>query len=377
MRVLLVSSSFPRFPGDATAAAGHNKLDLVVELGRHVEGTLLTPAQPGAPNQERIGGILVRRVRPRRPREALHHAVRGPQAIRVGLVAAALRRAARACAPAHDVAHGFWAFPGGWAVAGCGLPAVVTFPGPDAHLVSRSRLMRVLVSHVARAARVCVAIDPVGRAVLDGTGAARVEEIPSGINLDDFPLAPPATGETLLYVGRLAHEKGVDLLLDAFGIARRVRPGLSLLVVGEGSMGRRLKRQARASGIGEAITFVGAVPRGELPTLLAGCRAVVVPSRLEGLSTAAIEALGAGRPVVATRVGGLPSVLGERGGVLVSPEDVPALADGLLEVTSRRWDPGALRESVARFDVRAVACRYLDLYSSVTGVAAPSGEMIP
>ena len=95
-----------------------------------------------------------------------------------------------------------------------------------------------------------------------------------------------------------------------------------LLIAGEGPLDAELRRQAGTDGV--AVRFLG--PRGDVPALLAAADVVVVPSTWEGQPLIVQEALRAGRPLVATRTGGIPALTGEDGALLVPPGDPVALA---------------------------------------------------
>lgn len=368
MRVLMVTSSLARFRGDADAAAGMHVHDLVSELGRSVEGTVLAPMQAGASLEERIGGFTVRRVFPERPTHALHHAIHGVSgAARTVRVARALRRAAAALAPDHDVAHAMWAYPSGWALQGLDIPKVVTFLGSDIHRFSTVPIAGRVIGSVARNADACVAVDSMGSARLDAIGARRIEEIPTGFRIGAFSPSPRPDAHELLYAGRLSREKGVDVLLDAFLIARTIDPTLTLRILGDGPERARLERRTHALRIDDAVTFCGAVPHSEVYAALLRARALVLPSRREGLPAAALEALAVGRPVIGTAVGGLPDLLAGRAGAIVEPENPRALAFGVLKGIFDNWEPAFLRERAERYRIEHASSRYLSVYSGVLG----------
>src|SRR5215213_2645677 len=159
-------------------------------------------------------------------------------------------------------------------------------------------------------------------------------------------------GRYLLASGRLAPEKGVDLAIEAAALAR-----VPLWIAGDGPAKNELARQAK--GLNAPVELLGAVPRDQMPALLRGAAALVLSSRSHEFSPfSVLEAMGSGVPVVATRSGGVPELIGaER---CVPMADAPALADRL----SGLWrDPDERRregeELLARARERHSEQRYL------------------
>lgn len=143
----------------------------------------------------------------------------------------------------------------------------------------------------------------------------------------------------LLFVGRLRLRKGVEVLLEAMTrLGRRSDlPGPpALLVAGDGEHRRALERRARELGLNDRVRFLGRRSPQQVQQLLARCRALVVPSIYEGMPLVVLEAMAAGKPVVASAVSGIPEVVldGETGW-LVPPEDPETLAAALAEVVGR------------------------------------------
>lgn len=130
------------------------------------------------------------------------------------------------------------------------------------------------------------------------------------------------------WVGRMSREKGADVLLDAMALLRD-RPVRAALI-GDGPDRPMLEARARAVGMAEHITWHGIVP--EAGRLFAAFDAFVLSSRTEGTPIVLFEAMAAGVPIVATRVGGVPDVVGSDEALLVPAEDPRALADGILAV---------------------------------------------
>lgn len=134
--------------------------------------------------------------------------------------------------------------------------------------------------------------------------------------------------QVVLAVGRLAPQKGFDVLVDAAARLRNREPPPLLVIAGEGPLAGPLAARARAAGVD--ARFLGA--RTDVPALLAVADVVAVPSRWEGQPLALQEALRAGRPVVASRAGGIPALTGEHAALLVDPADPAGLAAALVSV---------------------------------------------
>jgi glycosyltransferase involved in cell wall biosynthesis len=132
----------------------------------------------------------------------------------------------------------------------------------------------------------------------------------------------------VLAVGRLAAQKGFGLLLDAAARWSGMQPEPLLVIVGQGPLATEL--QARAASLGLSVRFAG--HRGDVPTLLAAADVFVLPSVWEGQALILQEALRAQVPIVATRVGGNPGLLGEDAAILVPPGDARRLAEAVRAV---------------------------------------------
>ena len=180
----------------------------------------------------------------------------------------------------------------------------------------------------------------------NGVAAEKIVVIPNGVAIAAFD-APfdaaafragwniPPRAPLLVAVGRLAPEKGFDVLLRAFPRVQSEIPDARLLLAGAGPERRRL--EARAAG-SPAITFAGHAAQAD--AFLRSADVVVLPSRREGQGIVALEAMAARKPVVASRVGGLVETIVEKEtGLLVPPDDPPALAlalASLLKDAARR-----------------------------------------
>ena len=164
---------------------------------------------------------------------------------------------------------------------------------------------------------------PNGVPNLRAAGASR-GEIRTGLSLteDDFLVFTP---------GRLAPEKGLETLLAALALARnRVSRPVCLALAGVGPLRSALERQTRRLGLTDHVRFLGF--RSDIAELLRGADLVVLPSVREGLSIALLEAMSAGRAILATSIGSNREALGDshRAAILIQSEDPRALAEGMV-----------------------------------------------
>ncbi len=194
------------------------------------------------------------------------------------------------------------------------------------------------------------------------TAAARARVIYNSLNGGEVP-CEGGGGEDWVAVGRLVPKKGFDVLIEAFARAQ-LRCG-ALVLIGDGPERARLEELSRARGLERRILFRGALPHPETLRIIACGRGLIVPSRAEPFGLVALEAMAAGKPVLASAVGGLPEVLDGAEAVLVPPDDVPALAAG-LEALDRRLEReptfGARnRQCAARFSQNRLIESYLEV----------------
>lgn len=221
-----------------------------------------------------------------------------------------------------------------------------------------------------RIARRCdhlIAISSFIRARVLETTKRATDDISILTNIVDnelFSPEPEASGrDGILFVGRIAAEKGVSTLIEAMATVVRSAPGVVLRIVGPGADGterggylRVCQEMVQKLGLEASVRFEGEVPNAELPRLLRSARVLVVPSVWEEpCGVVVLEGLACGTPVVGSRVGGIPELIEEgRTGLLVPPQDPQALAAALISALVDR----DLQESAGRLGPRVVAERH-------------------
>jgi glycogen synthase len=258
------------------------------------------------------------------------------------------------------------------------LPLVVTMHGElsmDAnHAYERSGVLSGLLSRVLNEAD---AVTACSRDTLDEaqsfTGidlGARGSVVPSGVDVAELRNAVPAVRDTpyVLAIGRHVHQKGFDILIEAWAqVQDSMDEPIQLVIAGDGPEHDSLVARARKLGLEGSIEFPGRCDRPTTASLFAGCRAFVLPSRHEPFGIVNLEAMAAGKPIVATRVGGVAEVVDANiTGLLVPPEDGTALAVALINVlttpclATRLGQRGAERSDA--FDWARVAAQYEHVY---------------
>jgi len=249
-------------------------------------------------------------------------------------------------------------------------PLVMSLQGGEnrAELASSSRVFRLALRrarHVVACARSLAA----QARDLAPEVAARVSVIPNGVDAERFVAVPPFAHPRpfVLAVGRLAVQKGFDVLLEAFARLGPAAAGVDLLFVGEGPQRSLLEAASARLGLEQRARFLGPLTPEVTATLYRAALLVACPSRWEGLPLVCLEAMASGRAVVGTAVDGIPdAVVHEETGLLVPPDDAGALAGALDTLLS---DPGMRQRlgergralAVERFSWPALAGRYLTL----------------
>jgi glycosyltransferase involved in cell wall biosynthesis len=202
----------------------------------------------------------------------------------------------------------------------------------------------------------------------------KVTECPNGVNIDAFALASKVDRRTLfritsnlpaiLCVGRLDTEKGHETLMRAISFI----PDIVLVLVGDGPLLKPLRSLADKLGITSRVRFLGR--RTDVPHLLKAADIYVQPSRWEGFGIAALEAMAAGKPIVASDVPGLAQVVGDAG-LFFPPGDANQLAQriGALlgDATLRKRLGDSARQRAMSFGIEKTLDCYEKLYRNVVG----------
>ncbi len=394
-RILVMASTFPRWEGDTLPPFVYELSERLAQMDYEIH--VLAPHAKDAAARENLGSLYVHRFR--YAPESLETLAYGGGILenlrgnpfRWGLVPAFfasqlfstwwLNRRLK-----FDLIHAHWFIPQG--ITSAVLPSWITTPklltahGGDV-FASKTGLKKHLVRFVAdRHDAITVNSTAMGDAVMELTGK-RSTTIPMGVDLRSFSGTPQLQAgdrhqeARILFVGRLAEKKGVEYLLRAMPGIRDAILEAKLTVVGDGPRLSALQDEASSLGIGDAVTFTGAVPNSDLPGYYREADVFVAPSVIaesgdtEALGVVLLEAAGCGLPIVASRVGGILDVIKDREtGLLVdekSPEQIGLRVVELLQnrELASRLGSAALSYMNSNYSWDSVAARFAYIYQQL------------
>ena len=277
--------------------------------------------------------------------------------------------------------YGCWLYPDAVAVARAsakwGVPCLVKAHGTDVNYhASDPRKLNVMRDALSAVERIFCPSDALKQVLLSrGFDGAKVITNYNGVDKQVFfPLSvasstdEPQTAQKtkLIFVGSLIKTKGIFELIDAMQHITQSLP-VELVVVGSGNDQHAVKQRIEALGLSSHIRLAGSQPLSHVAQLVRESDLLVLPSYREGLPNVVLEAFASGIPVVATDVGGIPEVVTERTGVLVSPQSVASLVDGLTKALNQTWDTQDILNHALQFDWQRNAKCIIDTIDSIEG----------
>ena len=179
-------------------------------------------------------------------------------------------------------------------------------------------------------------------------------------------------GPVILSNGRLVEQKGFTTLLDAMRTVREAIRDAQLVIIGRGPLRDDLERKAASLGMRDALRFVSGIPENMMPLYYNMAEVFTLPSYYEPSAVVLYEALGCGKPIVATSAGGNPEIVSPESGRIVLPRDTEALAEALMELlgdANLRLSMGRCARSRAEtmFDWSVIAKDWDKVYREVAG----------
>jgi glycosyltransferase involved in cell wall biosynthesis len=384
-RVVMVATSYPRFPGDTVGTFLEPIAGGLAARGHEVH--LVLPWHPRWQRGTRDGEVQFHlfKYAPLRRLNVFGYAgaleaderLRGAAVAAAPLAMAAAWRTAAALARRIDatVMHGHWVVPGGViaAAASGSRPLVISLHGSDVFVAERHAVAgRAARWAFGRASFVTACSDDLlRRAQRLGASVRDSATVPYGVDAVRFRPDPAARrrlrerwrvsddAAVVLGVGRFVRKKGFEYLIDAIARLTPGRPGLRLVLAGDGDLRGEFEARIAQLGLGSHTILTGVLHQDDVAASLAAADVVVVPSvrdpsgNVDGLPNVVMEALASGTPLVATPAGGIGSVVHDgRTGLLVPEADAAALGGAIgrlldapataaaLAAAARAWAEG-------------------------------------
>jgi glycosyltransferase involved in cell wall biosynthesis len=379
MKILFLTHNFPRFDGDLP---GSFLLRLASALGNEgVDVKVVAPAAPGLAETAKFNGTGVERFHYAPTRyETLAYTGNMAEQVRdswsarftmLGFLGAEFRSAVRARREQQpDIVHAHWWFPSGlvgtWLSKLSHTPLVTTLHGSDVRIARSVSVSRPAFRHVLKSSVATTAVSRwLAHEAQSLVSAAAPVVAPMPVATDLFTPGGQRRTNTLLFVGKLSKQKGLDQLLHALA---RLAGDVTLDVVGDGDERQALETLARELGVAARVKWHGSQTQAALVSFYRSASALVVPSADEGLGLVAVEALLCETPVVAFESGGFPDVVQhERTGLLVNERSPEALAASISDVLGRGDRGQALgaagrMHALSTFAPESAARRYIDIY---------------
>lgn len=326
MRLLLLVNEYPPDRTAGTAMATQQLARFMAAKGCETS-VVVTERISGSPAEAKEDGILVHRLRSG-PIPVLRWLSRTRRVRRlVGELAPDLVHA-------QSISCGLYA---ALAAAGRGIPVLTSIQGQDLYQASPAQRKAEVAWALRWADRVTGVTPALARLAEDVAGVRSVQVVPHGFTHEcGLPSRAELRGRfglrplecVLLCAARMDPIKGVDVLVQAV----KDVPDATVWLAGDGPERGRLTQLAVSLGVAQRLRFLGNLPHRDLAERMRAADLFVLPSRSEAFGIVLAEAMDAALPIVATRVGGVPGLIGPDNGVLVPPEDPGALAEAIRQL---------------------------------------------
>jgi glycosyltransferase involved in cell wall biosynthesis len=259
-----------------------------------------------------------------------------------------------------------------------GAPFVLTAHGSDVYdFPFRKPWYNALAKYVLKSADKVITVSQFNANKLLSLGlqSNKLHIIPNGYNHLLFRPIPqilmrkklglPLNKKVLLSIGNLVDAKGHTYLIDAMKILLKRRSDLLLIIIGSGPLENFLAQKICKLRLGQQILLIGQKNHEEIPIWINAADIFVLPSKNEGFPTVIPEALACGKPVIGSKIGGIPEVLNNTNvGMLVNPQDPHGLADAVFEALDKDWDPLLISDYSHKYTWKNISKQILQIYRS-------------
>lgn len=251
-------------------------------------------------------------------------------------------------------------------------PIVVTVQGSDIFVAARMPLIRIITKFALNG---CDDIVALSRAISEeilslGIPSKKIHIIPNGVDTNKFLAGEDFREPIILFVGSLIERKDPFSLLFAFkGIVDQTGL-LRLVFIGDGPLRKSLEETTVKNGLTSNVDFLGSQPQEQVRQWMKKAKVFVLPSVEEGLGVVLLEALASGTPCIASNVGGIPDIINEDVGILVSPHNPQAIQSAINELINddecwKKLSKNARKKAEILYDWDNVVEKIIALYSHI------------
>ncbi len=259
------------------------------------------------------------------------------------------------------------------------VPFVVTGHGYDVYkLPFKSQSWKEMITTVVQKDDVVVTVSQVNKKIIEGLGIdeSKIKVLMNGYNSDIFKqvnknkardsLGIDHNKKVFLTVGNLEEVKAHEYLILAIRPLIKKDSGIHLYIIGAGSLRAHLTKIIKGFRLEKHISLMGYVSHADLNQWINACDIFVLSSLNEGLPTVLLEALGCGKPIVGTRVGGVPEIIkSSRYGLLVESKNIKELSFALEKSLKKKWDKREIQLYSSNFTVSNNVNELIEIYGTL------------
>lgn len=281
-----------------------------------------------------------------------------------------------------DIINVHWVFPDGVAVSWLAKlfnkSCVLSARGCDINLYTQYLFRKPQIVSSLKKANKITAISTNQKDVIKELGIEddKVTVIRNGVDSNSFnikskskcrhTLSIDSNDKIIIFVGQIIEVKGFNYLIKAIKMLNE--KGLNkykVKAIGEGHLRPNFEKIIKEFDLQESITFIGEKSREEIPLWFGACDLLCLPSIREGCPNVILEALASGRPVIASKVGGIPELVNDRNGILFEKGNVEQLANALTRALEREWDSQIIQDTIKEYTWESIANQYLNVYKEI------------
>jgi glycosyltransferase involved in cell wall biosynthesis len=281
-----------------------------------------------------------------------------------------------------DVINARWVFPDGLSATLVGnqmrIPVIVSALGCDINLYTNFWLRKPQILYtIRRAGLISTVSTALKEKIIElGISPTKIRCIYNGVDTTMFfpknqkecrqKLRLDEEEKIVLFIGGMYPVKGIEYLIQAFDHLRKnEQDDFRLILVGDGPQRKELEEEVKRLALGQKMTFVGSKLHEEISDWINAADLLCLPSIREGRPNVIIEALACGKPVVASKVGGIPELVNNTNGILVAPKKPIELAETIIQALNTRWFPERIADSIRNLSWRVCAEQFMLSYEAL------------